>query len=629
LITQTGTTSQVKTTGGQYKIDLPPATANNGANQNDYIIGGAPFILIETLPANFQAAQESSELLTYSGKWENVAAGGPSGGSVRRGAAAGQGVAIEFAEPSVTWVTSKGPDRGIARVEVDGVLQAEIDLYSPTEAWEVPYTFGDFPTGGHRLTITATGRRSPQSLGAFVDIDQIAGVAMRAGTPPNPPAPVGVVQTAGPAAHSQAASYTGVTPSANRVALPVVMRARGGWTTLISIENGGDSSVPATIRFANEQGAEVATRQVTLNPNGSVLVDPRSTSGLTDGYVGSAFVESAQPIAASVTQTRDGSDALSYSGISSSGERVYVPLLFKRYNGWDTGLQVQNLADASVSVAVTYQRTNGPGGPWRETAVIAPRSAHTFYQPANTSLPDGFVGSAIVESPAGSRITAVVNELHTAGNGSAYEGATSGSTAMSAPLLFKNSGGWNTGLQVQNVGNLATNVTVTYQSSDGRGGPWMERTTVEAGGSVTYYQPANAELPDGFVGSATITSTNNQPLVGIVNEVHTGRGVAMTYRALSDSAPSLVMPYMARNDGGWNTGLQVQNMGSETTTVYVLLQDEAGVLVQRASAPVPPGASRTFYLPALEGLPEGWRGSAAVMSSPAQPLGAIVNETRY
>jgi hypothetical protein len=261
--------------------------------------------------------------------------------------------------------------------------------------------------------------------------------------------------------------------------------------------------------------------------------------------------------------------------------------------------------------------------------VIAPRSAHTFYQPANTSLPDGFVGSAIVESPTGSRITAVVNELHTAGNGSAYEGATSGSTAMSAPLLFKNSGGWNTGLQVQNVGNLATNVTVTYQSSDGRGGPWMERTTVEAGGSATFYQPANAELPDGFVGSATITSTNNQPLVGIVNEVHTGRGVAMTYRALSDSAPSLVMPYMARNDGGWNTGLQVQNMGSEATTVYVLLQDDAGVLVQRASAPVPPGASRTFYLPAIEGLPEGWRGSAAVMSSPAQPLGAIVNETRY
>lgn len=103
----------------------------------------------------------------------------------------------------------------------------------------------------------------------------------------------------------------------------------------------------------------------------------------------------------------------------------------------------------------------------------------------------------------------------------------------------------------------------------------------------------------------------------------------MIYRAMSDGPVALALPYVARNADGWSTGLQVQNLGTEATSVAVLLQDESGVLVHRALATVEPGGSRTTYLPAVDGVPDGWRGSASVLSSPAQPLGAIVNETRY
>jgi hypothetical protein len=407
------------------------------------------------------------------------------------------------------------------------------------------------------------------------------------------------------------------------------MRARNGWTTVIAIENGGDTSAQATVHFSNEQGQEVATQQVTLSGNGSTVVDPRTVSRLGDGFSGSAFVESSAPISASVTQARDGSDALSYGGIAAGGDRIYVPLLFKGYNGWDTGLQVQNLGDTAAPVTVTYQPANGAGGPWRESGVIPPRSALTFYQPANANLPAGFVGSAVVIATNGARIAAVVNELHQTGSGSSYEATSGGSTRLSAPLLFKNSSGWNTGLQVQNVGSNPTGVVVTYYSSDGRVGQWNEQATIPPSGTATFYQPANTALPDGFVGSAVVTSTSGEPLVGIVNEVHADRGVAMTYRALGDGATALALPYVARNAEGWSTGLQVQNLGTDATTVVVLLQDENGVLVQRAIAQVQPGASRSFYLPSIDGVPDGWRGSAAVLSSPEQPLGAIVNETRY
>jgi hypothetical protein len=44
---------------------------------------------------------------------------------------------------------------------------------------------------------------------------------------------------------------------------------------------------------------------------------------------------------------------------------------------------------------------------------------------------------------------------------------------------------------------------------------------------------------------------------------------------------------------------------------------------------IAPGASRTFFLPAMPNVPEGWRGSATVVSTTGAQLGAIVSETRY
>src|SRR5207302_3172460 len=147
-------------------------------------------------------------------------------------------------------------------------------------------------------------------------------------------------------------------------------------------------------------------------------------------------------------------------------------------------------------------------------------SAVTFYQPANDELPSDFVGSAVVEAPAGARVVAVVNEVHDGGSGMSYEGALRGGATASAPLLFRNSNGWNTGLQIQNVGAEESEVVVVYRGSDGSG-PWFDGAFVRPGSSVTFFQPAHPELANGFVGSATIASKNGQPVVGIVNEVST------------------------------------------------------------------------------------------------------------
>jgi len=648
VVDQTGASRSIRATAGQFELSLPPATANNGADANDYMIGGAPFFVIENPPSGLQTIEESSSLIGFAGQWDTHNVAGPSGGAYRHNRSPGFSTAVEFDGQAITWVTAKGPDQGFARVEVDGQVIAEIDLYSPNVVWQAPLTFGELRDGQHRMVITVLGQRNASSTGNVVVIDALMAAGFRQASPPPTPTPLPtptptppptptVTPTAArtptrvptpPPGRPQAAAHGAVPDPAPRLVLPIIMRARNGWTTPIFAQNRGSGPATVTATFLDEGGSLVGTHSISLANDGSDVIDPRVVAMLPDGFVGSAVLESAQPIAASVRQMREESDALGYTAAATGGDRAYAPLLFKRYNGWDTGLQIQNLADDAVPVTVTYQQTNGAGGPWQDQAVVPPRAAVTFYQPANEELPADFVGSAVVEAPAGARIVSVINQVHERGNGMSYDGALRGGAAASAPLLFKNSNGWSTGLQIQNVGTEESEVLVVYRATDG-GGLWFDGAFVQPGGSVTFFQPAHPDLPNGFIGSAVIVSRNDQPLVAIVNEVNTSLNVAMTYRAFSEGAATLSAPSLSRRANGWSTGVQVQNLGFATTTVVLQIRSPDGSLVTASSQSIPPDDSRTFYLPAIEGVADEWHGAGVISSSPPEPLGAIINETHY
>jgi hypothetical protein len=410
--------------------------------------------------------------------------------------------------------------------------------------------------------------------------------------------------------------------------LPIVMRDRNGWTTLIFVQNRGSEPATVTATFRDEVGATAGTYTLSLATNGSDVIDPGAVAALPNGYVGSATLASSQPIAASVRETQTEGDSLDYSAAASGRDRAFAPLLFKRYNGWDSGLQVQNLGNEAVPATVTYRQTNGDGGPWLEEGLVPPSAALTFYQPANAELPSDFVGSATVEAPTGAQIVSVINAVHDLGSGVSYSAALEGSSVANAPLLLKSYNGWSTGLQIQNIGLVQSEVLIAYRANDGSG-PWFDQAVVPAGSSVTFFQPAQPELPDGFVGSAIIVSQNDQPLVVIVNEVHATLHAAMSYRASNEGAATLSVPSLSRRADGWSSGVQVQNLRTDTTSVVLQILWPDGSLVTAASELLQPDGSHTFYLPALDAVPDGWRGAGVTTSSPPQPLGAVVNEIHY
>src|SRR5207244_909095 len=109
-------------------------------------------------------------------------------------------------------------------------------------------------------------------------------------------------------------------------------------------------------------------------------------------------------------------------------------------------------------------------------------------------------------------------------------------------LLFKSGNGWNTGLQVQNASSRAATLTAAFTDSVGDEGPWAETATVGPGASVTFYQPANSQLPEGFVGAAVVSSDSGQPLAGVVNEIRSGSSMATGYDVIDRGADTIYIP---------------------------------------------------------------------------------------
>lgn len=92
------------------------------------------------------------------------------GGSWRTSAVKNNTASFAFSGTSVTWLSNKGPSRGMAAVTIDGVSKGTVDLYSATPA-AFSKAFGGLSTGAHTILIKVTGTRNAASTGTGVVVD--------------------------------------------------------------------------------------------------------------------------------------------------------------------------------------------------------------------------------------------------------------------------------------------------------------------------------------------------------------------------------------------------------------------------------------------------------------------------
>jgi hypothetical protein len=133
---------------------------------------------------------------------------------------------------------------------------------------------------------------------------------------------------------------------------------------------------------------------------------------------GSAWVQPdvARPLLGLVeTDRTDPSQSVAYESISDQGATTltYAPIVYKAYELWDTGIQVQN-ADKMKNAKVKLYFLDSNGYTIKTLVDwICPKGVHTYYLPHISGLPDNYAGSARIESQAyngeAQTIVAVVN----------------------------------------------------------------------------------------------------------------------------------------------------------------------------------------------------------------------------
>jgi bacillopeptidase F len=116
--------------------------------------------------------EETNAAVGYTSGWtQGDRSAAWSGATAAASATPGARATVSFTGTSIEWIGLRGPSAGMARVFVDGVFRADVDLYEPTGLQAVVFSTSGLANGPHTMTIEATGAHNAASTGATVAVD--------------------------------------------------------------------------------------------------------------------------------------------------------------------------------------------------------------------------------------------------------------------------------------------------------------------------------------------------------------------------------------------------------------------------------------------------------------------------
>jgi len=160
-------------TPGNHTIAVE-ATGRKNPEAQDYAVVVDAFDVSPGLPppVNGTRYEENSSSATFTSGWNTTDASQAwSGGTAAVASVAAERATFTFTGNAVKWVGKRGPDMGIARVYLDGTLQATIDSYFPSTIQGLLYSASGLAPGEHRLEIEVTGTKNSQATGQAIAVD--------------------------------------------------------------------------------------------------------------------------------------------------------------------------------------------------------------------------------------------------------------------------------------------------------------------------------------------------------------------------------------------------------------------------------------------------------------------------
>jgi hypothetical protein len=287
------------------------------------------------------------------------------------------------------------------------------------------------------------------------------------------------------------------------------------------IQNADTAAATLTLKLFNKDGSQIGADIAlgTLAPNASKTFATAALAGAPSGDVAGVFgavvtsSESRQLAGiANIWRTSPTNGTSSYNAFTGGSTALYAPALYNNYYGFASALSLQAVGGPAAG---TIQYSNGNSVPFN----LAANAAVEFFQPNNASLPSGNtagVFSARVNVTSGSVVGLVSLSVPSGARGdfASYNVPSAATATVNIPNVLSDYYGYFSAVTVQNTGSVAaTNVTITYAN-----GATRNVGTVPANGTVNiiHLNSAGDVLADSTTTSATVTSSNGQPLVAVV-----------------------------------------------------------------------------------------------------------------
>lgn len=350
----------------------------------------------------------------------------------------------------------------------------------------------------------------------------------------------------------------------------------------VAVHNLADEENACSVKVYAADGTVTVSSGVSLRPADSASVFPIAYDPLADD---SLVITCALPYAVTTNLLASDFRAGGSYLVPNTGDTVvYLPLLNQENSGYTTWYTLQNLGAEEATVNVIYSdgTTAGP-------VAIPAFSARSFFQAEEPHGQTVFSAVVLGNQPMRAAVIQESSDIIFA-----YTGipSTAGGTipppaaivplAEAAateypvfPLVNANNSGYVTGIQIQNSGDEATEVTVSYTPSEA-GQACTETRPVGAGASATFSLAAfangaasNCAAGERFIGSAAVTGNSmEQPLTGIVNQLLPGvNGEAYVGFAPDEATNIVAMPLIMDRNSGYFTGFSLRHVGGPPSEI--------------------------------------------------------------
>lgn len=350
-----------------------------------------------------------------------------------------------------------------------------------------------------------------------------------------------------------------------------------------------------------------------------------------------------------------GYTALPQTDVEIGGQHALVFPIVQTNTGWDSVLHITNFDSRNnCSVTVTlYQSPSGYSDPSYGQFIKLLKKGETWHiDLKEQGVPDGWVGQAWVDSDC--RVAATVDRVKAAQPwGTPVNMALTnqalpqhaGNEVQALPLVFQGYNGWNTGLSMANLSDVApANVQITYYNSAGVA-VGTESRVIQPRAMEFVYKPSTTDVGIGGFGHALVVST--QPVLVAVDSVkYTGSdqdvGQALGYVAQSGTDiphGQLYMPLFQKqgllSGGNDNSGVALFNAGDRPVRVSIMFYSSTGsptapTLTAPIIASIPAHGGYIAYAPSYGEMPGGFQGSVVVTQLDGLgPIVGVSNNVNY